>query len=42
MKFGSRMDVFLPPGARVLVSPGARVVGGVSVIARLPEREVTP
>jgi phosphatidylserine decarboxylase len=35
MKFGSRMDVFLPPDATLQVKPGDRVVGGVSVIAGL-------
>jgi phosphatidylserine decarboxylase len=35
MKFGSRMDVFLPPSATILVTSGDRVRGGVSVIARL-------
>jgi phosphatidylserine decarboxylase len=35
MKFGSRMDVFLPAGARVAVTVGAKVVGGVTVIAML-------
>jgi phosphatidylserine decarboxylase len=35
MKFGSRMDVFLPRGARVLVKPGDRVVGGETPIATL-------
>ena len=35
MKFGSRMDVFLPPSATILVNSGDRVRGGVSVIARL-------
>jgi phosphatidylserine decarboxylase len=35
MKFGSRMDVFLPTGARVAVTVGAKVVGGVTVIAML-------
>ena len=35
MKFGSRMDVFLPPGAELRVSKGDAVVGGVTVIARL-------
>lgn len=37
MKFGSRMDVFLPSGAAIHVKAGDRVVGGVSVIAVLPE-----
>ena len=35
MKFGSRMDVFLPRDATLQVKPGDRVVGGVSVIAAL-------
>jgi phosphatidylserine decarboxylase len=34
MKFGSRMDVFLPPEAELLVPVGARVVGGETIIAR--------
>ena len=36
MKFGSRMDVFLPLSATLLVKEGDKVVGGESVIARLP------
>ena len=36
MKFGSRMDVFLPPEAALTVSVGEKVVGGVTVIATLP------
>ena len=35
MKFGSRMDVFLPPDSRLLVSVGQRVVGGETVLAEL-------
>jgi phosphatidylserine decarboxylase len=35
MKFGSRMDVFLPPAAELRVSVGDKVVGGVTVIAVL-------
>jgi phosphatidylserine decarboxylase len=34
MKFGSRMDVFLPSDATLVVSKGQRVRGGESVIAR--------
>ena len=34
MKFGSRMDVFLPMDATLLVSVGDRVVGGETVLAR--------
>ncbi len=36
MKFGSRMDVFIPTDADLLVVTGARVVAGESVIARWP------
>jgi phosphatidylserine decarboxylase len=35
MKFGSRMDVFLPRETELLVRVGERVVGGETVLARL-------
>ena len=35
MKFGSRMDVFLPASAKLRVAIGDKVVGGVTVIADL-------
>lgn len=35
MKFGSRMDVFLPSTAELKVSVGEHVIGGVTVIALL-------
>jgi phosphatidylserine decarboxylase len=35
MKFGSRMDIFLPKTAEILVQPGEKVVAGMTVIARL-------
>ena len=35
MKFGSRMDVFLPERAEIAVAVGGRVVAGETVIARL-------
>ncbi|MCW2535302.1 MAG: psd [Modestobacter sp.] len=34
MKFGSRMDVFVPPSCTVTVTEGQRVRGGETVIAR--------
>src|SRR5688572_18272053 len=37
MKFGSRMDVFVPHGSALRVQVGDRVVAGVTVIAVLPE-----
>jgi phosphatidylserine decarboxylase len=36
MKFGSRMDVFLPMEAELLVKVGEHVVGGETVLARIP------
>jgi phosphatidylserine decarboxylase len=36
MKFGSRMDVFVPQGSTLHVKEGDRVVAGVTVIAVLP------
>jgi phosphatidylserine decarboxylase len=36
MKFGSRMDVFLPLETDLLVAVGEHVVGGETVLARMP------
>jgi phosphatidylserine decarboxylase len=36
IRFGSRVDVFLPLGARVRVSEGQRTTAGVTVIAEWP------
>ncbi|TYP89998.1 phosphatidylserine decarboxylase [Blastococcus xanthinilyticus] len=36
MKFGSRMDVFVPPECTITVTKGQRVRGGETVIARWP------
>ena len=37
MKFGSRMDVFLPHDATLRATVGEKVVGGVTVLAMLPD-----
>ena len=37
MKFGSRMDIFLPRDATLLTKVGDKVVGGVTVMAMLAE-----
>ena len=37
MKFGSRMDVFLPADTTLETKVGEKVVGGMTVVARLPE-----
>ncbi len=34
IRFGSRMDVWLPPEAEIIAKPGDHVAGGVSVLAR--------
>jgi phosphatidylserine decarboxylase len=39
MKFGSRMDIFVPASATLNVKVNEKVVGGVTVIARLAARE---
>jgi CDP-diacylglycerol--serine O-phosphatidyltransferase len=36
IRFGSRVDVYLAPGSRVLVEKGQRTVGGETQIAALP------
>ena len=36
MKFGSRIDLFVPTDARIVVKAGDRVVGGETVLAQVP------
>lgn len=36
IKFGSRVDVFLPAGSKVYVKRGDRVIGGKTALAELP------
>jgi phosphatidylserine decarboxylase len=37
MKFGSRMEIFGPEDARIVVRPNDRVIAGTTAIAVLPE-----
>lgn len=37
IKFGSRTDIIVPPGVEVLVKPGDRVVGGATILCRIPD-----
>ncbi|GEL22568.1 phosphatidylserine decarboxylase proenzyme [Pseudonocardia sulfidoxydans NBRC 16205] len=37
IRFGSRVDTYLPAGSRVLVAPGQRTIGGETVLAELPD-----
>jgi phosphatidylserine decarboxylase len=39
IRFGSRVDVYLPPGARALVAEGQTAIAGETVIADLTEGE---
>jgi phosphatidylserine decarboxylase len=36
IRFGSRVDVYLPPGSRPSVAVGQRTIGGETVLAALP------
>jgi phosphatidylserine decarboxylase len=42
MKFGSRMDIFVPASATLNVKVNEKVVGGVTIIARLAGRAARP
>lgn len=39
IRFGSRVDLYLPSGSRVLVSEGQRTIGGETPLAELPHSE---
>ena len=36
IRFGSRLDTYLPPGSEVLIESGQRAIAGETVLARLP------
>jgi phosphatidylserine decarboxylase len=42
IRFGSRTDLYLPPGARLLVAKGQRMIGGETVMAELDPAVATP
>ena len=39
IKFGSRVDIFLPLGSEILVKIGDKTTGGITEVARLPKGE---
>jgi len=39
IRFGSRLDVYLPPGAEIGVNKGERVTAGETVLARLARKD---
>ena len=42
IRFGSRTDLYLPKGTRLLVAPGQRMIGGETVMADLDPAMSTP
>jgi phosphatidylserine decarboxylase len=38
IRFGSRVDLYVPAGSRILVEPGQRTIGGETALAELPRR----
>src|SRR5262249_24465881 len=42
IRFGSRTDLYLPAGARLLVARGQRMIGGETVMAELDPASATP
>ena len=42
IKFGSRVDIFLPLDTEILVKLGDRTWGGETLVARLPKRDNVP
>ncbi len=42
IRFGSRLDVFVPDGSIVLVHPGQRAIAGETILASLPGAKPNP
>ena len=40
IRFGSRVDIYLPPSASVLAGEGQRTIAGETVIANLESQEL--
>ncbi len=40
IRFGSRVDTYLPPGSRIDVAVGQRTIGGETVLAQLPAAQL--
>lgn len=38
IKFGSRVDIFLPLGSEILVNIGDNTIGGITEVAKLPQK----
>ena len=36
IRFGSRLDTYLPAGSEILIEPGQRALAGETVLAQLP------
>ena len=36
IRFGSRLDVYLPQGARIVATPGMTTVAGETILAEIP------
>jgi phosphatidylserine decarboxylase len=42
IRFGSRVDVYLPAGSTVIANPGQRAIAGETIIAFLPGAHFSP
>jgi phosphatidylserine decarboxylase len=42
IRFGSRVDIYLPEGATVVANPGQRAVAGETIVALLPGAALAP
>ena len=42
IRFGSRVDTYLPAGSELVIAPGQRTIGGETVLARLATTTIDP